>query len=39
MNQQVHNLYQNVVSKRVNMQFTRSFDVRELKATKQKVDN
>jgi hypothetical protein len=30
MNQQVHNLYRNVVSKRQNMQFTRSVDVRRV---------
>ena len=39
MSQRVHDLYRNVVSKRQNMQFTRSFDVRELSATTKKVDN
>jgi zinc D-Ala-D-Ala carboxypeptidase len=39
MNQRVHSLYRNVVSKRQNLQFTRSFDVQELSATKEKVDN
>jgi zinc D-Ala-D-Ala carboxypeptidase len=39
MNQQVDGFYRNVVSKRENMQFTRSFDVKQLVATKKKVDN
>lgn len=39
MNKLVDGFYRNVVSKRENMQFTRSFDVKQLVATRKKVDN